>query len=67
MDLFTVGGNGVDGGGADDAIMAARSAVHGVGSSILYQDNAVVPQPTVNRVCPRAVRTESALWGWAGD
>jgi membrane protease YdiL (CAAX protease family) len=58
MDLFTVGGNGVDGGGTDDAIMAAGSAVHGVGSSVLYQDDVVVSRPAVDRVCPRDVAEE---------
>lgn len=54
MNLFTVGGNRVDGGGAEDDI-ATGSADRSVGSAILYQEDGVVPRPTVDRVCPRAV------------
>jgi hypothetical protein len=52
MDLFTVGSNGVPAGGSVDEIMAG-AAVHGVGSSVLFQVDEVVSKPAVDRVCPR--------------
>jgi hypothetical protein len=54
MEFFTVSSNRVPLYDTEDGIMAG-SAGHGVGSSVRYQDDVVVSQPGVNRVCPRAV------------